>query len=74
MVLLFLYSVLIVENAASDKNFCLADGALKLKTDHQYYYQVDFECYVYDVYAITLMMLCYIIGSSPAILYRIVLL
>ena len=33
-----------MENAASDKTFCLkknVDGELKLKTDHQYYYQVS---------------------------------
>ena len=66
-----------MENAASDKNFCLqrtADGELKLKPDHHYYYQVDLECLIkLYMHTITLVMFCYI-GSSPTILYRIILL
>ena len=37
-----------LEDAAKDKNFCLQthDGLTSLKTDHQYYYQVQCQLYV----------------------------
>ena len=45
-------------SAKTDKNFCLqknSDGELKLKTDHQYYYQVGFVLSMFMMYAIILM-------------------
>ena len=44
-------------SAKTDKNFCLqqnSDGELKLKTDHQYYYQVGFVS-MFMMYAMSLM-------------------
>ena len=52
-----------MEYAVSDKKFCLqktANGKPKFKTDHHYYYQVDYVDFGCCVYSITQVMFCYI--------------